>query len=349
MEKKLYQASISGKKRNIMSRPVLWEKLEKNAVRCNICHNRCVIPEGRISRCYSRKNVSGEMELNTYGLASSIAVDPIEKKPLYHFYPGTQVFSVGGWGCNFKCKHCQNWNISQSFREDAVYFLTPEDFTGFAQKYDCQGVCWTYNEPAIWLEYTIDTGKIAKENGLYTAYITNGFMTIEALDLMSPYLDAYRVDLKSFDDEFYREICGVQSAKKVFETTLRAKEHGMHIEAVTNIIPTKNDSEENLRNIARWIKENLGEDTPWHVTRFFPCYQLMDIEPTPIETIQYAEQIGREEGLFFIYPGNIPEKSITKCPDCEKVAVQRELPTKIYVDKNGNCQGCGKYLNIKLK
>ncbi len=296
-------------------KPVLWEKTEKRAVRCNICHNRCIIPEGKVSRCFARKNVSGKMELNTYGLASSVAVDPIEKKPLYHFHPGTKVFSVGGWGCNFRCKHCQNWNISQSLQKEAVHFISPDDFVELAQEYNCKGVCWTYNEPAIWLEYTIDTGKLTKKKGLYTAYITNGFMTTEALDLMSPYLDAFRVDLKSFEDEFYREICGVQSAKGVFETTIHAKDLGMHIEAVTNIIPTKNDSEENLRNLARWIVKNLGEDTPWHVTRFFPCYQLMNLPPTPIKTLHRAEEIGREEGLNFIYMGNVPGKSVTKCPE----------------------------------
>jgi len=326
--------------------PVLWEKTEKSAVRCNVCHNRCIIPEGKVSRCYARKNVAGEMELNTYGMASSVAVDPIEKKPLYHFHPGTQVFSVGGWGCNFKCKHCQNWNISQSFKEDSVHFLSPEDFVEVAKRYNCHGVCWTYNEPAIWLEYTIDSGKLAKEQGLYTAYITNGFMTTEALDLMAPYLDAFRVDLKSFNDEFYREICGVKNGKKVFETTLRAKEHGMHIEAVTNIIPTRNDSEETLRNLARWIAENLGENTPWHITRFFPCYQLGDIPPTPIETLHRAEEIGREEGLNFIYMGNVPGKSKTACPSCGKTAIVRNFPVQADISDDGSCKNCGKNLNI---
>ncbi len=331
------------------AKPLLWEKTEKGAIRCNICYNYCIIPEGKVSRCFARKNVAGEMELTTYGLASSVAVDPIEKKPLYHFHPGTQVFSVGGWGCNFRCKHCQNWNISQSFKKDSVYFITPEEFVEIAKKYNCDGVCWTYNEPAIWLEYTIDSGKLAKEQGFYTAYITNGFMTKEALDLTAPYLDAFRVDLKSFDDAFYREICGVAGAKGIFETTLHAKELGMHIEAVTNIIPTKNDSEENLRNLARWIVHNLGEDTPWHVTRFFPCYQFKNLPPTPVETLQSAEKIGREEGLNFVYPGNVPGKSVTKCPDCGKVAVERNFPAKVNITEGGCCKGCGRNLNIVTK
>ncbi|OGI00953.1 MAG: AmmeMemoRadiSam system radical SAM enzyme [Candidatus Melainabacteria bacterium GWF2_37_15] len=253
----------------------------------------------------SRKNVDGEMVLNTYAMASSIAVDPIEKKPLYQFHPGTKVFSVGGWGCNFQCKHCQNWHISQDMQENKGYCLPPEKMIELAIEHKCEGVCWTYNEPAIWLEYTIDSAKLAKEKGLYTAYVTNGFMTIEALDLIAPYLDVFRVDLKSFDDEFYREISGIKSGKGVFETARHAKELGMHIEAVTNIIPTKNDSEENLKNLAEWIAENLGKDTPWHVTRFFPNYKLDNIEPTPIETLKKAEELGKQAGLKYIYLGNI--------------------------------------------
>lgn len=245
------------------------------------------------------------MELLTYARASSIAVDPIEKKPLYHFHPGSQVFSVGSWGCNFTCKHCQNWHISQGKITDREYDLPPEKMIELALEHGCEGVCWTYNEPAIWLEYTIDSAKLAKENGLYTAYVTNGFMTIEALELIAPYLDAFRVDLKSFDDEFYKEICGVKSGKGVFDTAKCAKELGMHIEAVTNIIPTKNDSEENLKNLAEWIAENLGKDTPWHVTRFFPCYKLGHLEPTPIETLYRAKEIGEKAGLRFIYLGNV--------------------------------------------
>jgi len=328
---------------------VLWEKKEKGTVQCNICYNRCIIPEGKVSRCFARKNVGGEMQLNTFGLASSVAVDPIEKKPLYHFYPGTQVFSAGGWGCNFRCKHCQNWNISQDFKEEAVHFISPEEFVGIAQKHNGRGVCWTYNEPAIWLEYTIESGKLAKKKGLYTAYITNGFMTPEALDLMAPYLDAFRVDLKSFDDKFYQEICGVGGAKGVYETTLHAKKLDMHIETVTNIIPTKNDSDENLRNIARWIKENLGEDTPWHVTRFSPCYMLQNLPPTPLKTLHRAEEIGREEGLNFVYLGNVSEKSITKCPDCRKVAIKRNYQVEIDINTDGSCKVCNRNLNVRLR
>lgn len=284
---------------------VLWEKKENNYVQCNICHNRCMIPAGKVSRCLSRKNVDGEMQLCTYGVVSSIADDPIEKKPLYHFYPGTRVFSVGGWGCNFRCLHCQNWNISQPEGEFQGYYVSPQQLVELALKYNCQGIAWTYNEPAIWLEYTIESAKLAKEKGLYTVYVTNGYITPEALDLIAPYLDAFRVDIKSSDDKFYREVCGVKDAQGVFETTIHAKELGLHIEVVTNIIPTYNDSEETLRNIAKWIVKNLGEETPWHVTRFFPYCKLKHLPPTPLETLDLAVKIGKEEGLKYIYKGNV--------------------------------------------
>lgn len=251
------------------------------------------------------------MKLLTYGKISSIAIDPIEKKPLYHFYQGTKVLSAGSWGCNFRCMHCQNWTISQPDTENKDYinkrtsFLSPEEFVELALEHRCEGVCWTYNEPSIWLEYTLDCAKLAKEKNLYTAYITNGYITIEALELISPYLDAYRVDIKSFDDVFYKTICGVKTAKPVFDAAKRAKELGMHIEAVTNIITGYNDSVENLSNIAKWIVENLGKDTPWHVTRFFPNCRLNNLPPTPLETIEIAFNTGKQAGLSYVYKGNV--------------------------------------------
>ena len=335
---------------------VLWEKKKDKFVQCNICHNRCLIAPGSVSRCLSRKNVNGEMELNTFGLVSSLADDPIEKKPLYHFHPGTRVFSVGGWGCNFRCLHCQNWNISQVPKEvlerirtgAEEYSVSPQKSVELAEKHNCQGLAWTYNEPAIWLEYTIESARLAKEKGLYTVYVTNGYITPEALDLIAPYLDAFRVDLKSFDDEFYREICGVKDARGVFETTIHAKELEMHIETVTNIIPTHNDSEETLKNIAGWIVKNLGEDTPWHVTRFFPYCKLMHLPPTPLETLEKAVKIGRKEGLNFVYKGNVSEESKTICPSCGKTAISRNFEILVDANPDGSCKECNRGLNIIL-
>jgi len=339
--------------------PLMWEQKENNYVKCHICHNRCLISPGSTSRCNSRMNIDGKMTLNTFGLISSIAADPIEKKPLYHFYPGTKVFSVGGWGCNFVCLHCQNSGISQlPKRQEEIllregmgiggYCVSPEELVDLIAKNDCQGLSWTYNEPTIWLEYTIESGRLAKEKGYYTAYITNGFITSEALDKIAPYLDAFRVDLKSFDDKFYSDICGVRNGLHIYETVIHAKTLGLHIETVTNIIPGRNDSEENFRKIAHWIVHNLGEDTPWHVTRFFPYNKLKNLPPTPIETINRAVEIGKEEGLNFIYKGNVQSESETVCPRCKTIAVKRNQ--HIYTDfgPNGTCKTCGRDLNIRV-
>jgi len=336
-----------------MPQPVLWEKKDKNCVQCHICYNECIIPPGSVSRCFSRKNENGEMLLNNFGFISSIAADPIEKKPLYHFHPGTKVLSVGGWGCNFSCLHCQNWNISQPDLKEADFtlfnkFLSPEELVSLIEPNDCKGLAWTYNEPAIWLEYTLESAKLAKEKGFYTVYVTNGFMTIPALEMIAPYLDAYRVDLKSFEEKFYRQICKVKNWQGIFDTAKRAKELGLHIEAVTNIIPTKNDSDENLKNLALWIAENLGVNTPWHVTRFFPCNKLLDLPPTPLETIEKAELVGKEAGLNFVYRGNIAGKADTVCPECKTFAVRRDYTVETNLDKKGCCAKCGHDLNIRV-
>lgn len=330
--------------------PLMWEKQKDNYVRCNICYNRCLIAPGTVSRCGSRFNKDGEMELNNFGLISSMAVDPIEKKPLFHFHPGTKVFSVGGWGCNFSCLHCQNWQISQPSKDTGIggYCVSPSQLVELAIQNYCQGISWTYNEPTIWLEYTIESAKLAKENGLYTAYVTNGFITPEALELIAPYLDAFRVDLKSFSDEFYREICGVKNYQGIYETLLHAKRLNLHIETVTNLIPSKNDSDEELTNIAKWIVKNLGKETPWHVTRFFPYNKLQNIPPTTVETMDRAVEIGKKEGLEFIYRGNVGKNENTYCPNCKKTAIIRNNIVDIDVQPNGICKRCKKDLNIVL-
>lgn len=294
--------------------PLLWKKLKNNFIRCNVCNHKCVIPNNTIARCFSRRNKEGEMVLNTYGIISSIAADPIEKKPVYHFRPGTKVLSVGSLGCNFNCLHCQNWQISQINPNNDLYadrktdnlgYLSPEELVNLIDKYNCDGLSWTYNEPGIWLEYTIDSAKLAKEQGYYTVYVTNGYMTIPALELIAPYLDVFRVDIKSMDEDFYLNFCNAKHGLEILNTTKRAKELGLHIEVVTNIIPGYNDSENNLMKTAEWISKELGVDTPWHVTRFFPQYKLSHLNPTPVNTIYNAANIGKKAGLKYIYPGNI--------------------------------------------
>jgi pyruvate formate lyase activating enzyme len=326
-----------------------YEKLEDNKVKCNICGNECILKEGALSRCKARKNEAGELILPSYCVVSSAAVDPIEKKPLYHFHPGTKVFSLGGWGCNFSCLHCQNWEISQSFSQlnRNSYHITPEEAVQLAQKQGAQGICWTYNEPAIWYEYTLESAKLAKKAGLYTAYVTNGFLNKEPLKTITPYLDAYRVDFKGFDDRFYQELCGIKNWKIIYDNTVMAKELGLHIEVVTNIVPGYNDSDETLKAIAEFTAKNLGPDTPWHISRFFPHHKLNNIDATPLSTIEKAYKIGKNAGLNFIYRGNCPGKSDTTCPACDEVAIERNFQTRINLGPNGTCKRCGKELNVR--
>jgi pyruvate formate lyase activating enzyme len=261
---------------------------------------------------------------------------------------------MGTLGCNFHCKHCQNWEISmangnslkQSCRE-----LTSKDAIKLAKQTGCRGVAWTYNEPTIWFEYTLDCAKLAKENDLYTVYVTNGYATPETLDTIGPYLDAWRVDIKGFSDEFYKKLSGIPHWREILEVTKRAKDKWkMHVEVITNIIPTMNDDEEQLKGLADWICRELGELTPWHVTRFYPHHKLTHLPPTPIETIEKAAEIGHRAGLKFVYAGNVPghESESTRCYSCGKIIVKRVgYQTQVTGLNGSKCQHCGVELNFR--
>jgi pyruvate formate lyase activating enzyme len=336
---------------------ILYERLPENRVKCNVCQRRCNVAPGKLGVCMTRINRDGDIFSTIYGIVSSMAVDPIEKKPLAHFLPGTKCFSMGSFGCNFRCIFCQNWEIAfadgSQIPAVAGRYVSPEQAVDMAVKQGCESISWTYNEPAIWLEYTLDCAKLAHERGIKTVYVTNGYITPEGLDVMGPYLDAYRVDIKSFDDEFYQKLIKVPSVQGVLDVTKLAKDKWkMHIETVTNIIPTWNEDPENLRSIARWIRANLGELTPWHVTRFFPCAGLTDVPPTPLETLELAKRIGIEEGLKFVYIGNIAagDDQNTYCPVCHTLSISRfGYDTKIEaVTGKGHCSNCGTDLGIRM-
>lgn len=332
----------------------LFEKLSRDYVRCHVCQWRCKIAPDKPGLCRVRQNRGGILYSINYARASSIAVDPIEKKPLFHFYPATDVFSLGTWGCNFHCKHCQNWEIScvygledmENSRE-----ISPQMSVETALRQGCRGIAWTYNEPAIWLEYTVDSAKLAKAKNLYTVYVTNGFMTPEALDFIGPYLESYRVDIKGFSDDFYFMLSRVSKWRGILEVTVRAKEKWkMHVEIVTNVIPTLNDDENQLRGIASWIKNNLGELTPWHLTRFHPDYMLPGLPSTPMETLEKAYLWGKEEGLKFIYVGNVPgnDRESTKCYSCGKKLVNRSgYSARIMGLRDSHCLYCGADVNFR--
>ncbi len=337
-----------------MPEAMLYEKLPDSRVRCSTCQWRCTINPGKSGVCRMYQNRDGVLHNLNYARASSVAADPIEKKPLFHFYPGSLCFSVGGWGCNFHCQHCQNWEIScppenEPWRHSND--VPPQMAIDLTRQYHCQGISWTYNEPTVWFEYTLDSARLAKENGLYTVYVTNGYITPEALDTIGPYLDAWRVDIKGFSDTFYRDLARISNWRSILEVAKRAKEKWqMHVEVITNVIPTMNDDNKQLKGIAGWIKDELGELTPWHVTRFYPHHHLMHLPATPIATLERAYDIGREVGLKFIYAGNVPghQSENTVCSACGKLVVRRfGYDTEIVGLDGSKCRFCGAELNFR--
>ncbi len=342
---------------------ILYDRLEGDAVRCHVCQWDCRIAEGKLGVCRTRVNEGGTLYTLLYGEASSVNVDPIEKKPLFHFFPASRVFSLGSWGCNFHCKHCQNWQISYArpgrdgwLVEDSIQGrgqeIAPEETVALARRHRCAGIAWTYNEPGIWLEHTLESARLAKEASLYTAYVTNGYLSEAGLDAIGPYLDAYRVDVKGFAGRAYRELAGITRWEGILRVAERARHRwGMHLEVVTNVVPTVNDDPEQLTSIARWIVEALGPETPWHVTRFFPHAEMSHLSPTPVSTLLQAREIGLQAGLSFVYVGNLPgtDAENTLCPGCGKLSIRRTgYRTELLgVAPGGRCRHCGADLNLR--
>jgi pyruvate formate lyase activating enzyme len=324
---------------------VLYEKLPEGRVRCKVCERRCEIAEGKRGWCRTRLNEGGVCYSTIYGQVSSLSVNPIEKKPVFHFYPGSRWLSLGSLGCNFRCPGCQNWEIAhwtgKGQRQTAYY--SREAAIELAVTSGCLGISWTFNEPTLFLEYTIDCARLAKERGLFTNYVTNGYITGEAFTLLAPHLDVWRVDIKGFTDRTYRRTGHVKGFRTILENTARAKKLGLHVEVVTNIIPGVNDAEGELRGIAAWIGETLGPETPWHVTRFHPHHRLRDLPATPVGRLEEAREIGRGEGLWYVYLGNVPGHrwEHTYCHRCGERLIKRFvfeiLESRL---RNGRCPAC---------
>jgi pyruvate formate lyase activating enzyme len=314
--------------RNMKKEAYVYAVLDDNTVRCLTCQRRCVIPEGKQGWCRTRVNESGKLFSIIYGEVSAQSVNPIEKKPVFHYYPGSQWLSLGSVGCNFRCPGCQNWDIAH-WKEGPMdtACISPEDAVSRAKDARCLGISWTFNEPSLWFEYTLDTAKIAKPQELHTNYVTNGYLSEEALDMIAPYLDVYRVDIKGFSDRTYARIGHIRKFTGILETAQKAKKHGMHVEVVTNIIPGYNDDEQELGEIAAWIKNSLGSGTPWHVTRFHPHYELDRVPPTPIDTLEKAWSLGKEAGLWYVYLGNVPGHrwENTWCHACGELLIERYI------------------------
>jgi len=297
-----------------------------------------------------RENRGGTLFSLVYGQAISQAVDPVEKKPLFHFYPGTTAYSVATVGCNFHCSFCQNAEISQMPRDQGRILgreTTPEQLVAGARRYGSKSIAYTYTEPTIAFEYTYDTAQLAHKSGIKNVYVTNGYMTPEMLRQFHPYMDAANVDLKAFTEDFYHKICGAH-LQPVLDSLKLMKELGIWVEVTTLVIPTLNDSAEELRNIATFIAQELGVETPWHVSRFYPTYRMLDKPATPASTLHRARQIGLEAGLRYVYEGNIPGQGDedTYCYHCGQPVIKRfSFSILEKHTRDGQCAYCGTKLD----
>ncbi len=306
-----------------MKEAYLYEKLEGDRVRCNLCRHHCIIAESRRGICKVRENQKGILYSLVYGKAIAAHIDPIEKKPLYHFHPGSNSFSLATVGCNFKCSYCQNYSISQTNGLISGTELPPEAIVEKALQADCLSISYTYTEPTVFFEYAYETAMLSKKAEMKNNFITNGYISDEALEMIHPYLDAVNVDIKSMNEDFYKKYVKALLSG-VLESVRKIKELGIWLEVTTLIIPTVNDSVDELERSAQFIAE-LGVDTPWHVSGFHPDYKLTNIEPTPLKTLELAREIGLKAGLRYVYTGNIPggDGENTYCYECGGLLIER--------------------------
>jgi pyruvate formate lyase activating enzyme len=321
-----------------------WERLANDRVRCLLCPRRCTVSPGGRGHCGVRENRGGAYFTLAYGNPCAVHVDPIEKKPLFHYLPGSTAFSVATAGCNLDCGFCQNWEISQSRPEDLVNEeMTPEQFVDAALASGSRVVAYTYSEPTVFYEYMLDCAKLAHERGLRNVYHSNGYINEAPLRELCRYLDAANVDLKGFTDDYYRDMCGASLAP-VLRSLKVLRDEGVHLEITTLLIPGRNDDPQTLRLMCRWIRRNLGPDVPLHFSRFHPQYRLTDVPPTPVERLELAREIAMEEGLEYVYIGNVPghEANSTYCPVCGAAVIRR---IGYEVDASGLrwgvCRTCG--------
>lgn len=329
-----------------MIEAMLYEPLSDKSVQCHLCSHRCKIKDGKRGICAVRENRDGKLYSLVYGKVVAEHVDPIEKKPLFNFWPGTLAYSIGTVGCNFRCKYCQNADISQFPIERSPHILgeerTPADIVRNAQSSGCASIAYTYTEPTIFFELAYETSVLAQKQGIKNVFVSNGYMTEEAARMIAPYLDAINIDLKGFTDDFYKKICGAR-LQPVLDSIRLMHELGIWVEVTTLIIPRHNDDESELRKIARFIK-NIDPGIPWHVTRFYPTYKLLDQPPTPVETLRRAREIGLEEGLRYVYEGNVPGESgeNTFCYQCGEELIDRVgMAMRFNKLRDRKCPKCG--------
>ncbi len=332
---------------------MLYKKLSENRVKCHLCGRRCLIAEGAIGFCLVRKNEGGTLYSLNYGEAISACVDPLSKKPLSHFNPGALVMSIAGAGCNFRCRFCDNWMISQSKKAKGKKF-SPEDVVKAAGKNNCQGISYTYTEPTIFMEYAFDIAKLAHQVGFFNTFVTNGYMTPIAARTISPYLDAATIDFKGgADPEFYKTYSSVPDVDPIYEALKELNRNGVHLEITNLVIPKIGDSIERIRELATWIRDVLGEDTPFHLLRFHPDYKMTRTPTTLVETLEKAYMAAKSAGLNYVYIGNVPGHPAenTYCPKCNELLIKRHSfeITKWNLTKETTCPVCGNAIPIKGK
>ena len=326
-----------------MKEALLYEKLDNHQVHCFLCNHHCKMIDQKFGFCGVRQNIGGILYTRVYGKIITSHVDPIEKKPLYHFFPGSTSFSIATIGCNFRCGFCQNWEISQNSVREGNYLgeeVSAEEIVRAAIKNKCKSISYTYTEPTIFFEFALDTAKLAKEKGLYNNFVTNGYMTEECIMMIKPYLDAANVDLKFFRDSSYRKICAA-SLEPVLNSIRLMHKLGIWVEITTLVVPAENDSQEELRDIAEFIA-GVDKNIPWHISRFHPEYKFSEHKATEEVTLKKAKELGHKAGLNYVYIGNVYGfGNDTHCPHCKKVLIKREVFSVLeYSIKEGKCGFC---------
>ena len=316
-------------------------------VQCELCPKLCLIQPGQSGECRVRINIDGVLRTVVYGYPCSIHIDPVEKKPLFHFLPGSNILSIATVGCNLHCKNCQNWEISQANPEDEnipAYNCPPERLVAEANKYQCPLIAYTYTDPVVYYEYTYDSAKLAHEAGIRNVLVTAGYINEEPWKKLLQHVDAANIDLKAITEDFYREVCSA-TLKPVQNALILAKASETHLEVTNLVIPTLNDEPEQMRKLARWIKMNLGADTPLHFSGFYPRYQMRNLPATSLKTLETARKIAMSEGLNYVYIGNVASKEgqNTYCPGCKKLLIERSGYTILQNRlRFGRCPDCSK-------
>lgn len=324
--------------------PAQYYKRLADGILCTLCPKYCFLPEGQRGECWVRVNTANRLYTLVYGQPCSVHVDPIEKKPVFHLLPASRAFSIATAGCNLKCSFCQNWEISQAKPENVLSKpLPPQEVIKQAKLSRCESIAYTYTEPVVFYEYMLETAKLAKENGIRNVLVSCGYINPEPFRKLLPYLDIVKIDLKGFNENFYRKVCGAE-LKNVLASLKLAHTEGKMVEIVNLIIPTLNDNPQEIREMAKWIYQNLGPDVPLFFSRFTPQYRLTNLPPTPVSTLEKARDIAIQEGLNYVYIGNVPGHPAenTYCPRCKKIVIGR---IGYYVNenniKNGKCKFCG--------